>query len=85
MRPFLLYGHEGLFGEEFLHAIHPAFCPRIVATAVALVDFLEFVEQLLLPRSEIDRRLHHDVAEQVAKGLAAHALDAFAAQPEYFP
>ena len=55
---------------------------RIVARAVLVADLLELAQQLLLALDQIDRRLDHYVAVQVARMLAAHALDAFPAQPE---
>ena len=54
-----------------------------MAPAVALIDGFEFRQQITLARGEIDRRFHHHVTEQVAIGCAAHASDAFAAQPEH--
>lgn len=50
---------------------------------VALARFVEFAEQFFLAIGQIDRRFDDDVAEQVA--VAAHALDALAAQTEDFP
>src|SRR5579859_3406809 len=70
------------FGEELLHLRHPRFRARIVAVAVLLAERLELAQQLLLPLREIDRRLDHHVAQQVAVLAAAHALDALAPQPE---
>ena len=51
-----------------------------IPSGVLLADRFEFLQQVALARGEIDRGLHHHVAEQVAGRLAAHSLDALAAQ-----
>src|SRR5262249_48635343 len=71
--------------EEFPDFVEPALGARVVARRVLLADGLEFLQQLALARGEVDRRLDHDVAEKVARRLAAHPLDALATQAEGFP
>src|SRR5688572_32260507 len=68
--------------EEFLHLVEPALGARVVARVVLLGDGVELAQQLALARVQADRRLHHDVAEQVARLAAAHALDALALEAE---
>src|SRR5207245_2901549 len=68
--------------EEFLDLVEPGLGARVVARAVLLGDRLEFAQQLALALGEADRRFHHHVAEQIARQVAAHALDALAFQPE---
>src|SRR3990172_6986982 len=68
--------------KEFAHFVEPRLAARVVARGIALAEGLEFVQQLALPLGQVDRRLDHDVAEQVAVLLAAYAVDALAAQPE---
>ena len=50
--------------------------------ATVAAGFLKFLEQFLLPISQIDRRFNHDMAHQIAMRVAANALDALAAQTE---
>ena len=45
---------------------------------VFAADFFEFLEQLLLTVGQADRSFDHDVAHEVAVGVAAHPLDALA-------
>src|SRR5688572_19560625 len=68
--------------EEFLDLVEPALGARVVARAVLRADGLELAQQLTLALGEVDRRLEHHVAEEVAGHLAAHALDAFALEAE---
>src|SRR5690606_38976092 len=42
----------------------------------------ELLQQLALLGGQVDRRLHHRLAVQVARRTAAHRLDALVAQPE---
>ena len=44
--------------------------------------FFEFAQQFLLSLREVNRRLDDDMAKQIAMGVTAYPLDAFAAQPE---
>src|SRR5260221_2723783 len=68
--------------EELLYLVEPAFGARVVARAVLLAKRLELAQELALARGELYRRLDHHVAEEVARHLAAHALDALAAHAE---
>src|SRR6185295_9022361 len=68
--------------EELLDLVEPALGARVVAPAVLRGDGVELAQQLALAFGQVDRRLDHDVAEEVAGLLAAHALDALRAQPE---
>src|SRR5882762_6156474 len=68
--------------EELLDLVEPRLGARVVAGAVLLADRLELAQQLALALGEADRRFHHHVAEQVARHVAAHALDALAFQAE---
>jgi cysteinyl-tRNA synthetase len=71
-------------GEEVAHAIHPGLGARIVTSGIFPARLLEFAQQLLLALGQMNRRFDNHVAEQVAMRVAAHALDAFAAQAEGF-
>src|SRR5690348_9411173 len=62
--------------EELLYFVEPAFRARIVARAVLRADRFELTQELALPRGELHRRLDDDVAEEVARHMAPHALDA---------
>src|SRR5205809_7540606 len=68
--------------EKGLHLVEPALRARIVPRAVLLHGGLELAQQLPLALGERYRRLDHDVAEEVARLAAAHALDALRLQPE---
>src|ERR1043166_6999320 len=68
--------------EEILDLLEPALGARVVARAVFVADRFELAQQLALALGELDRRLHHHVAEEVALHLAAHALDPLALQAE---
>src|SRR5881394_1633632 len=70
--------------EKFLHLVEPALRARIVTPAVLLAERFELAQQLALARSELHRRLDDDVAEEIARLLAAHALDPLAAHAEGF-
>lgn len=72
-----------LLAEEFAHAIEPVLRPRIVQARLLLVDRLEFPQQFLLTRGQVDRRLDCDVAKEIAVHVGAHALDPLAAQPKH--
>src|SRR6266700_3660464 len=74
---------SSLFSEELLDLVHPGLRARVVALGVLLADRLEFAQQLPLLLGQIDRSLDDDVAQQIALLPAAHAANAFAAQPEY--
>src|SRR6266567_7373655 len=74
---------SSLFSEELLDLVHPGLRARVVALGVLLADRLEFAQQLPLLLGQIDRSLDDDVAQQIALFPAAHAANAFAAQPEY--
>src|SRR5256885_3460734 len=50
--------------------------------AALLERFLQLAQQLALVLGQLDGRLDHDVAVQVAGIAGAHALDALAAQAE---
>src|SRR5574343_1134040 len=68
--------------EQVLDPVRPALGIRRVALAAVLEALVEVLEQLALVLGELDRRLHGDVAVQVARVAGAHALDALAAQAE---
>ena len=53
-----------------------------MTVGVAAGAFFELAQQLLLALGEAHRRLHYHVAHQVAVHMAAHVLDALAAQAE---
>ena len=46
--------------------------------------FFQFAQQFLLAVGQIDRRFDNHVTQQVAMGVTANALDAFATQTELF-
>src|SRR3954447_14361611 len=68
--------------EEFLHLVEPAFRARVVARAVLRADRVELAQELALPLGEADRRLDHDMAEEVARLMTAHALDFLRVEPK---
>src|SRR5687767_15933002 len=68
--------------EELLDLVEPALGARVVARAVLGADRFELAQELTLALGQADRGFHHDVAEEVAGHLAAHALDALALQAE---
>src|SRR6266851_2446054 len=74
---------SSLFSEELLDLVHPGFRARVVTLGILLADRLELAQQLPLLFGQIDRSLDNDVAQQIALFPAAHAANAFAAQPEY--
>ena len=51
---------------------------------LALKGRLEIAQQFALLRRQVDRRFDHDAAKQIARRVAAHGLDALAAQAEEF-
>src|SRR6218665_813818 len=55
-----------------------------MARAALLQGVFQLAQQLALVLGELDRRLHGDVAVQVAGVAGAHAFDALAAQAELF-
>src|SRR5690606_1849156 len=55
---------------------------RMPARALADEGGLELFQQLALLGGQVDRRLHHRLAVQVARRTAAHGPDALVAQPE---
>src|SRR5258706_1597723 len=68
--------------EELLHLVQPGLRAGIVTGAVLLAEGLELAQQLALALGEAHGGLDHDVAEEVARRLAAHALDPLFLQPE---
>src|SRR5258706_1988376 len=68
--------------EELLHLVQPGLRAGIVTGAVLLAEGLELAQQLALALGEAHGGLDHDVAEEVARRLAAHALDPLCLQPE---
>src|SRR5438309_757213 len=68
--------------EELFDFVEPALGARVVARVVLLADGFELAQDLPLALGEVDRRLDHHVAEEVARRLAAHAPDALGFQAE---
>src|SRR3989338_4515012 len=68
--------------ENVLHTVCPAFGRGGMFFSPFAEGFIQFLEQLTLVLGELDRRLDHDVAVQVARVAGADALDALATQAE---
>src|SRR6218665_157999 len=68
--------------EQGFQPVGPAFTPGWMARAALLQGVFQLAQQLALVLGELDRRLHGDVAVQVAGVAGAHAFDALAAQAE---
>src|SRR5438094_9094150 len=81
-RQFGLRSRTGSAFEELFDLVKPALGTGVVPRAVLLTDGFELAQDLALPLGEVDGRLYHDVAEEIARRLAAHALDALRAQAE---
>src|SRR5258708_11246550 len=62
-------GCAPLAREELAHLLHEALGARVVAVAVLAVDLFQLAQEVLLALGEPHRRLHHDLAQQVA-GIA---------------
>src|SRR6218665_3448964 len=72
---------EGLL-EQVLDPVGPALGIRRVALATFAEALVQLLHQLALVLGQLDRRLHRDMAVQIAGVARAHALDALAAQAE---
>src|SRR5919201_1248941 len=68
--------------EELFDFVEPTFGARVVARAVLLADGFELAQDLALAFGEVDGRFDHHVAEEIARRLTSHALDALRFQAE---
>src|SRR5512145_2973960 len=76
MATFSMAGSFPEARKEALHAVEPGFLARVVVLPRLLQRVFELLQQVLLLAREVDGRLHHDAAEQVAHRAAAYRLDA---------
>src|SRR5690606_4466754 len=75
-------GHHPV--PEALHAVEEgARLRRVPTRTLADEGRLELLQQLALLCGQVDRRLDHGLAVQVAGAAAAHGLDALLAQAEH--
>jgi hypothetical protein len=72
-----------LLPEEFLHLVHEPLGAGVVFAFVPGTAGLEFPQQFFLAFGEVDWGFHHHMGMEIAGMVAAHALDALAAQSEY--
>lgn len=56
----------------------------MMARTILLADCIEFLQQFLLPCSQVNWCFHRNMAKQITSGLIAYSGNSFAAQTEDF-